>query len=281
MSVAARPHEIEDPTNRFVVHRLSAALLPGAIRLGLHPNLISVTGLAFAGAAGTAYHYWREPRAVLIGFVLMLGWHVCDGLDGQLARATGKASAAGRLVDGVCDYLAFFAVLIPVATSFPDWGAKLGLCLTAGAAHALQAAWFEGERAGWIRRARGLFTVQDRPRTGHWMESGHNAVEHLLGSRERPVDEALATSPTLVPAYLAASAPWVRGLAPLGANGRTLALPMFCLLGHAEWFWYWELIALNVFAVAMASGLRHAEGRIVAASRTVLGQTMHDLPQRR
>ncbi len=279
--VAARPTEIEDPSNRFVVHRLAARLLPLAARAGVHPNLVSMLGVAFALAAGAAYAHWREPGFVALGFVLMVGWHVCDGLDGQLARATGKASAMGRLVDGVCDYLAFFAVLIPVAISFPDWQAKLSLCLTAGAAHALQAAWFEGERAGWIRRARGLFTVQARPLTGHWLESGHNAAERLLGSRERVVDSVLAREPWRLPAYLAATAPWVRALMPLGANGRTLALPLCCLAGHAEWFWYWELIGLNVFAVVMACGLRAAEARIVAASRGGVGTAMHELPHAR
>ena len=275
MSVPSRPTAIEDPTNRFVVHRLSAAVLPLAIRLGIHPNAVSLLGLAFAGCAGTAYHYWRSPWMVAIGFVFMVCWHVCDGLDGQLARATGKASATGRLVDGVCDYLAFFAVLIPVAVSFPDWGDKLTLCLTAGAAHGLQAAFYEGVREGWLRRFRGQFSPEPRPATGHFLEHGHNKLEQMIGSGERPVDVLLRQQPERLPAVLAATAPWVRVLMPLSANGRTLALPIFCLAGHAEWFWWWELIGLNIIAVCGGLGLRHAEARIVAGARTML-----DLRQR-
>lgn len=267
---ASRPAAIEDPTNALVVHRLSAALLPLAIRSGIHPNAVSLLGLAFAGGAGTAYHYWRSPLMVLIGFLLMVGWHVCDGLDGQLARATGRASAAGRLIDGVCDYLSFFAILIPVATSFPDWQAKLTLCLTAGAAHAFQAAYFEGVRDGWIRRWRGQFHPQPRPATGSFLERGHNAMEQMLGSGERPVDAVLRDDPKRLPAYLAATAPWVRALQPISANGRTLALPICCLAGHAEWFWWWELVGMNIYAGAVTIGLRNAEARIVAGARRVL-----------
>ncbi len=270
MSDTSRPAAIEDPTNAHVVHRLSAALLPLAIRSGIHPNAVSVLGLACAGGAGTFYHYWRSPWAVFAGFLFMVAWHVCDGLDGQLARATGKASATGRLVDGVCDYLAFFAVLIPVATSFPDWGAKLTLCLTAGAAHGVQAAYYEGVRDGWIRRGRGHFEPLPRPATGNFLEHGHNALERMWGSGERPVDAILRADPRRLPEYLAATAPWVRALLPLSANGRTLALPLFCLAGWAQGFWWWELGGITAWGLLVAFGLRRAEARIVAAAGPVL-----------
>jgi len=265
----SRPTAIEDPTNRLVVHRLSAVLLPWAVRTRIHPNAVSIIGLAFAGGAGTAYHYWRSPWLVLLGFALTVAWHVCDGLDGQLARATGRASALGRLVDGVCDYLAFFAILIPVATSFPDWGDKLTLCLTAGAAHAFQAAYYEGVRDAWVRRSQNYFEPRARPALGNFLERGHNALERLISGRG-PLDAMLRVEPARLPAALAATAPWVRALQPLSANGRTLVLPLCCLLGHAEWFWWWELVGLNIYAVFVTIGLRNAEGRIVAGRAGML-----------
>lgn len=270
--MSAAPH-IDDPTNAWFVHPIARALLPLAIRARVHPNLVSVAGLGFAGLSGTAYYHWHDWRFVLLGFVLMVAWHVCDGLDGALARATGKATAFGRVVDGTCDYLAFFAVLIPIAVGFPDWGDKLTLCLTAGAAHAVQAMWYEGEREAWLRRAGGVFTERPRPATGTWYDGGYNWVERKLGSRERAIDSALAAHPDRLPRYLHASAPLLRALLPVSANGRTLAIPVFCLIGHAEYFWYWELAALSLFAVAMAAVLRRAEGRIVADSTAVLNQS--------
>ena len=270
VSSAARPLRIEDPTNRLVIHRLSAGVLPWAIRSGIHPNTVSLMGLGFALLAGAAYSQWRQPWFVVLGFVLMCGWHVCDGLDGQLARATGRASPIGRLVDGVCDYLAFFAVLVPIAVSFPDWQAKLSFCLAAGAAHAVQSAWYEGERAAWLRRARGDFTTPGPTETQLWIEAGHNAVGRWLGSHARPVDQVLAAEPRLRERYLGDAAPWVLRMLPLSANGRTLALPIFCLLGHPEWFWWWELVALNIIAIYLWIGLRRTEARIVEASKRVL-----------
>lgn len=267
--MSTAPH-IDDPTNAWVVHPVARALLPWAIRARLHPNMVSVAGLGFAGLSGTAYYHWQDWRCVVLGFVLMVAWHVCDGLDGTLARATGKASPLGRVIDGTCDYLAFFAVLIPIAVSFPDWGDKLALCLTAGAAHAVQAMWYEGEREAWLRRAAGVFTERPRPSTGTWYDGGYNWVERRLGSRARPVDAALTARPDRLPAYLNAAAPLLRALLPVSANGRTLAIALCCLLGRPAWFWVWELVGLTVFAVAMAAALRRAEARIVADSGAVL-----------
>ena len=171
------------------------------------------------------------------------------------------------MIDGVCDYLAFFAVLIPVALSFSNYEVMFSFCLAAGVAHAVQSTWLEAEREVWKRRARGHFTQELRPASGQWMDAVYNAAELHLGNRVRAVDTTLAERPALIPDYLAATAPLVRGLSPLTANGRTLALPVACLLRHAEYYWVWELIGLSAFAVLMARALRSAEARIVAASQ--------------
>src|SRR3546814_9333837 len=42
-----------------------------------------------------------------IGLPLSLFWLVADGLDGMIARATGTPSAAGRVLDGLCDHGVF------------------------------------------------------------------------------------------------------------------------------------------------------------------------------
>src|SRR5687767_4602764 len=67
-------------------------------RLGVHPNVLSasqvVGGFAFLGLVPV------QPRLAFLLFLLLL---LIDGLDCALARATGKASPFGALVDQYCD----------------------------------------------------------------------------------------------------------------------------------------------------------------------------------
>jgi phosphatidylglycerophosphate synthase len=83
-------------------------------RLGVYPNVLSVSqvvgGFVFL-ALVPAY-----PRPAFLLFLALL---LLDGLDGALARATGKASAFGALVDQYCDHIREITVVGGMAL----WGA--------------------------------------------------------------------------------------------------------------------------------------------------------------
>jgi phosphatidylglycerophosphate synthase len=264
-TVAARPAIIEDPSNLWLVHPMADRLLPAALRLGIHPNAVSFTGMGCGALAGWCYWHWQQPAYVVAGFLFMVGWHIMDGLDGKLARASGKTSPLGRLIDGLCDYLTFIFVLLPIALSFADWQATLVLASISGALHAVQSAWYEGEREAWKRRARGVFTTEARPLSGLGIETLYNRVEQSLGSGARAIDHALASNTTGLATYLAASAPLVRGLCVLSANNRTIAIALACLLGNPQLYWYWEIAALSLIAVVMAVLLRRREAAVISA----------------
>lgn len=265
---AARPEAIEDPSNLWFVHPLSWRLLPLAMRLGLHPNTVSFAGMGCGLLAGLCYWNWREPGFVLAGFLLMVSWHVLDGLDGKLARASGKASPLGRVIDGICDYLAFIFVLVPIALSFEDWQAALSLALVSGGLHAMQSIWYEAERDAWKRRLNGVFHTEPRPAGPaialpyHWFEA------KVAGPRL--IDHALAANPALLPAYLKASAPLVRQLSILSANNRTIAIAIACLAGDPRLYWYWEIGALSLIALFMAQRLRGREQALVSGEGSAL-----------
>ncbi|MGI4879784.1 MAG: CDP-alcohol phosphatidyltransferase family protein [Janthinobacterium lividum] len=254
----ARSTAIEDPTNRWLVHPLSSALLGPAIRAGITPNLVSLTGLGCGVVAAVAYWHWREPGFVLAGFAAMIAWHVFDGLDGKLARATGGGTALGRVLDGACDYLVFIAVEMALVFSAPGWSGRLLLALVAAAAHVVQSAAYEGERAAWSRRAAGRFAPAAHARVTP-LTAGYDVLERLLGDCVRPVDAMLAATPDRLGRYLAVTAPRVRRLSLLGANGRTLAIALACLAGHPTWFWWWELVGLSLIGVVLVQQLRYGE----------------------
>ncbi|WP_188762087.1 CDP-alcohol phosphatidyltransferase family protein [Sandarakinorhabdus glacialis] len=265
-TTAARPPVIEDPTNLWIVHPLSERLLPAALRAGIHPNAVSFAGMGLGMLSGYCYWHWQQgPLWILAGFVLMIGWHIMDGLDGKLARASGKTSPLGRVIDGVCDYLAFFFVLVPIVLTLPNWPAVLALATVSGVFHAVQSAWYEGEREAWKRRARGIFTTEARPPSGAGIEGIYNLVESRLGNAARPIDGALAADPRRLPAYLAATAPLVRRLSVLSANNRTIVIALACFAGNPRLYWYWEIIGLTVIAAVMAWNLRRREAEVAGA----------------
>ncbi len=253
---------IEDPSNLWLVHPLADQLLAPALRLGIHPNTVSFTGMGFGALAGLCYWHWQNPVAVFAGFLLMTAWHVMDGLDGKLARASGKASPLGRLIDGLCDYLVFVLVLLPIALSFDDWPSVLALAILSGACHAAQSAWYEGEREAWKRRARGVFFGESRPPARFWGERLYNGFEQRMGSGTGRIDLALSAHPDRLPAYLARSAPLIRRLSVLSANNRTIAIALACLAGDPHYYWYWEIFGLSAIAIMFALRLRACETQL-------------------
>ncbi len=81
------------------LHRVTAPLVRLLARFGVPPNALSASQVVggFVVLALVPEH----PR---VAFVLFLGLLLIDGLDGALARATGKASQFGALVDQYCDH---------------------------------------------------------------------------------------------------------------------------------------------------------------------------------
>jgi phosphatidylglycerophosphate synthase len=266
MTNSARPAVIEDPSNLWFVHPIAERLLPPALRLGIHPNTVSFAGMGCGAMAGWCYWHWQQPLFVIAGFVLMVGWHILDGLDGKVARASGKASPLGRLIDGICDYLTFIFVLLPIVLTFANWRLALAIALVSGALHAVQSAWYEGEREAWKRRARGSFQTEKRAPSGLGIEGVYNWVEQRLGSGARDIDSALMRRPDRVESYLAATAPLVRRLSILSANNRTIAIALACLVGNPRLYWFWEIVVLSLIAVAMAWQLRRREADVIAAT---------------
>ena len=99
-----------DSTLRPVKDRL---LLPAARSpLGrLHPMLLSAIGLA--ASLGAAVAAWRALP--LVAVMLFLLGRVADGLDGLVARRSGRATDVGGLIDFAADTIGYAAIPLGVA----------------------------------------------------------------------------------------------------------------------------------------------------------------------
>lgn len=97
---------------------IGAAIARVAMRRDVHPNVLSLlnalVGLATSGAVMITFQ-WSPIAAGMIGVV---GWQLAysvDCADGQVARATGRATEEGAVLDLLCDYLVQLSVLAVVA----------------------------------------------------------------------------------------------------------------------------------------------------------------------
>jgi CDP-diacylglycerol--glycerol-3-phosphate 3-phosphatidyltransferase len=92
-------------------------------RTGVHPNILSVSGLLLSAVAGLLYGHGRFFWAAWV--VVLAG--ICDTLDGQIARQTNKRSVFGAFFDSTLDRYSDMFLLIGLAYHFAGGRAFLGL----------------------------------------------------------------------------------------------------------------------------------------------------------
>jgi len=79
-------------------------------RSGVDPNILTLSGLALALIAPLAAHLYG-PLGALIAIALS---SVLDALDGEVARASGRASRAGAFLDSLCDRISDLAYIASI-----------------------------------------------------------------------------------------------------------------------------------------------------------------------
>ncbi|HEY2179562.1 MAG TPA: CDP-alcohol phosphatidyltransferase family protein [Caulobacteraceae bacterium] len=282
MSIAAaaapgRPREIEAPSNLWLIHPASRALVDVLVRTPVTPNQVSIVSVAAAGAAAGAYVLIPWPWGAFAGLAGQLAWHVLDGADGDLARRTGRASPLGELIDGLCDHvsqgLIYVAFALVLQRSLGAWAWGLGL--GAAASHFLQANAYETGRktyrrwvygAPWMRQ-----TGAGAGGLGGALGGAYVAISRVLSPGEERLEAAMAATndpPAARTAYREAFAPLVKASGLLGSNVRTFAAFASILAGSPLWLFLFELTALNLALVVLAA-LRWRLNRAVAGRLAV------------
>ena len=108
----------DGPVARHLNRRLSRPLSLLLVRLGVSPTAVTVASflltLAAAGALALG-SLW--PLALIAGGVLVQLASVSDGVDGEIARASLRASPYGGFLDSVLDRAGDAAVLVGLAVA--------------------------------------------------------------------------------------------------------------------------------------------------------------------
>jgi hypothetical protein len=258
----SRDQRTEDPTNVWFVHPVGRILLPVALRLGISANSLSIAGLAFGIGAALAYTRWPDWRMAVLGFALAVGWLIADGMDGMVARATGSTSAAGRILDGICDHAVFAFYYILMAWTLDAFM----LSAVAAVAHAFQSTLYESERGRFHRRIRGDPGGLASPVSRNPLVQLYEAVAGSLDRLAEPLDRLIRSSDDPKPIgeiYGRRAAPILRFMALLSNNVRVILIFVTCLAGDPRWFWWIELVALTPVAAFGIWRHRRVEAALV------------------
>lgn len=271
-----RPTELKDPLNRFLYHPLAARLARLLQPTGISPNAVSVAGMLCAWTAAWAYAALDYPVGALVGFLLLMAWHVVDGADGDLARLTGKASSTGELVDGVCDYGAQIVLYLVLGAMLDD---SLGvwawvLAVGAGFSHIAQTNHAETYRRSYLWWAYGVPWLKHAEATGDqvfhrqdWFTRIFSRLARLylklaecMSPWSARLDSQVAAADALRLLRIhrlvrRASRVSLRFEKVLGPNPRTILLGVAMLAGSPLWFFLGELVLLN--AVLVLSVMHH------------------------
>ncbi len=275
-----RPVEIEEFTNRYLVHPASRALVDRLIATPVTPNQVSVASV-FLAAAGAACYAWAAwPWGPIAGLACFFAWHVLDGADGDLARRTARASTSGELVDGICDHvsqgLLYVALAIVLGRSLGGWA----WAIAAAACHFVQANAYETGRKTYRRWVYGATWMRQNPdslaRTDAvrgalagaylWVSGlanpGEARIEAAMGPR---LAEGAASAEAARALYRRLYAPLVKASSVLGGNTRTLAAFASLLAGAPLWFFAFEIVILNLALIGLTAWRRRRDDALLTA----------------
>jgi hypothetical protein len=291
---AHRAPELEDWLNRRIYHPLAFALARLLSHTPVSPNMVSVAGVAVVIAASLAYMTLPWPSGALLGFALHLSWHVIDGADGDLARMTGKTSANGEFVDGVCDYIGHIVLYIALAAILVDQigGWAWLLIVLAGGSHIAQNNHYESLRRTYLWWAYGVpwlrQSLADNTQSAEhswfnfvfgWMARDYLSLSAATAPPHGEIDRLFAASAddpqataemrAIVRANAGGIMSWSR---VLGSNVRTILLGVSMILGSPLWFLLAECVVLNGLLVASVVRGRSAERASAVAMQARLAK---------
>ena len=245
-------------------------------RLGIAPNTVSLLSIVL-GMTGGFLFFFTDVQINIIGMFLIVWANTYDSADGQLARMTKNFSPIGRILDGFCGDLWFFAIYFAICMRLtPQWGIWIWILAAAtGWFHTKQA-----QMADYIRNFHILFvkggktnsfddykTLKKQYESMSWKNDfvvklfTHFYLPYTKGQEKRtPKLQAFRQTmhqkfgeeaPPLAfrEAFRAASKPMMKYTNILTFNIRTIALFVSLLIGEPWLYFVFEITVLNALLI--------------------------------
>lgn len=217
--------------------------------------------------ASASYGLIAVPWGVALGLLLHMAWHILDGADGDLARLTGRSSANGELVDGICDYAGHIVLYVTMGAIAAGQLGGMGWALmwAAGASRVVQAAHYEGTRRQYQLAVYGTPWMGSRAPVPHAKRRRHPFVAYYLWltglivphgtALQEAVQDAATCAPIRVAMRQHGKALFAR-IGLLSANYRTLAVGAAMLAGRPQWYFLFEVVVLGTVLIASLAQVR-------------------------
>lgn len=150
--------ETEELLDLLIYRPLGFLLVKAVKHTDITPNQLTLTALAAGISSGFTYAM-GTPAALMLGSALYFLFNVLDCSDGQLARLKHNGTPAGRIIDGIADYVAGIAVFIGLGIGFINsfgnpylWWLLLTAAVVSNIAHSIVT---DNERLKYLKFAYG------------------------------------------------------------------------------------------------------------------------------
>jgi len=247
-------------------------------RLKVTPAGVSLLAGVFGVVAGHLYFY-RNLSINVVGMVLHVCANTLDNADGQLARLTHRESREGRIIDSVADHLVFVSIYLHLTLRYLVEGSSPAICvlaLAAGVSHALQ-----GAAADYYRNTY-LYFVRTRTRTDldssselvsdyrklTWRQAPWHKLllalylnftrqQEMLAPRVKTLRDVVTNlfhsqlPDWLKTRYQNLARPMLKWWGLLMTNVRMLVLFAVLFIGQPVYYFWFELIPLNLLFVCL------------------------------
>ena len=271
-----KAREVEGVLDLYLYRPVGFRLAQFFARVEMKPAGVTLLAGLFGIIAGHLFYY-RDLRTNVLGMVLLVCANALDNADGQLARLTHQESREGRIIDSVADHLVSVSIYVHLTLRYLVEGASPAVCLlalAAGISHALQ-----GAAADYYRTAYLYFATNRSPmeldsssvlrsnfRELRWPHDPWHKfllALYLNFTRQQEVlspnlknlrDTAAGLFRGEIPSwfrtrYRSLVSPMLRWWRLLMTNTRMLVLFALLFIGQPVWYFWFELIPLNLLFV--------------------------------
>jgi len=103
--------EAEEPLDLFFYRIISFLFVKAILPFPVTPNQLSFAAL-IAGIISAIFYSFGTEKAFLLAAIFYAIYYLFDLSDGQVARLKKNGTRAGRIIDGIADYVTHFAIYI-------------------------------------------------------------------------------------------------------------------------------------------------------------------------
>jgi phosphatidylglycerophosphate synthase len=271
-----KAREVEGVLDLYFYRPIGFRLAGFFAHLKMTPAAVTLLAGICGVIAGHLYYY-RDLRINMVGMVLHVFSNALDNADGQLARLTGRESRKGRVIDSLADHLVFVSIYLHLVLRALADGSSPAIWLlafAAGISHALQGAAADYYRSTYlyfvVNGGRSEIDSFSRLLSEYgkltWRQNAWGKLLlslYLNFTRQQEIlaphlkklrDTVTELFQGQIPGWLRAryqnlAGPMLRWWGLLMTNTRMLVLFALLFIGQPIYFFWFELIPLNLLFV--------------------------------